>query len=284
MAVGNDTFSGGAIGGTHPRPMNVLLLGRLGIARFWPLVLACVVGITPPSKALAADDTGRVIQTVKRSVVAVGTFLRTRNPAFVFHGTGFVVGDGLTVATNSHVVPRNLNTEKFEVLAIAIPQPSGKVEIREAKGLRSDPDHDLALLRTGGAPLPALRVSSREISQEGSMVFFTGYPLGTGFGVVPVTHRAMISAITPIVTPAESGQSLNAEVVRRIARGAYAVYQLDGTAYPGNSGSPLFDPATGEVLGIVNMVFVKGSKEAAISEPSGISYAIPSTYLRRLME
>ena len=264
--------------------MNRLLPLLLRFTRFWPLVVACGVAMASPSMVLAADDNVRVIQTVKRSVVAVGTFLRTRNPAFVFHGTGFVVGDGLTVATNSHVLPRNLNTEKFEVLAIAIPQPSGKIEIREARGIRSDPDHDLALLKTVGTPLPALKVSSREISQEGGMVFFTGYPLGTGFGVVPVTHRAMISAITPIVTPAESGQSLNAEVVRRIARGAYSVYQLDGTAYPGNSGSPLFDPATGEVLGVVNMVFVKGSKEAAISEPSGITYAIPSTYLRRLME
>jgi S1-C subfamily serine protease len=246
--------------------------------------MVCALGMAMPWTAPAADDNVRVIQMVKGSVVAVGTFLRTRNPAFAFRGTGFVVGDGLMVATNSHVLPKALNSEKYEVLAIAIPQSSGKVEIREATRIRSDPDHDLALLRTGGAALPALKVSSREISEEGGMVLFTGYPLGTGFGVVPVTHRAMISAITPIVTPAENGQGLNAEVVRRIARGAYSVYQLDGTAYPGNSGSPLFDPETGEVLGIVNMVFVKGSKEAAISEPSGISYAIPATYLYRLMQ
>jgi hypothetical protein len=31
------------------------------------------------------------------------------------------------------------------------------------------------------------------------------------------------------------------------------------------------------------MVFVKGTKEAALSAPSGISYAIPVRYLRELL-
>ena len=43
----------------------------------------------------------------------------------------------------------------------------------------------------------------------------------------------------------------------------------------GNSGSPLFDTRTGEVVGILNMVFVKGTRESALSNPTGISYAIP---------
>ena len=44
--------------------------------------------------------------------------------------------------------------------------------------------------------------------------------------------------------------------------------QLDIVSYPGNSGSPLYDAHTGEVLGILNMVFIKGSKEAALTNPS----------------
>jgi len=31
-------------------------------------------------------------------------------------------------------------------------------------------------------------------------------------------------------------------------------------------------------------VFVKGSKEAALSQPSGISYAIPANHLRALSD
>jgi len=63
----------------------------------------------------------------------------------------------------------------------------------------------------------------------------------------------------------------------------FRVYQLDATAYPGNSGSPLYDPETGEVLGVMNMVFVKSTKENVLSDPSGISYAIPVEYLQRLL-
>ena len=61
-------------------------------------------------------------------------------------------------------------------------------------------------------------------------------------------------------------------------------YELDAIAYPGNSGSPVWHPDTGEVLGVVNSVYVKGAKEAALSTPSGISYAIPVKYVRALLE
>jgi len=57
------------------------------------------------------------------------------------------------------------------------------------------------------------------------------------------------------------------------------IYQLDITAYPGNSGSPLYSAENGEVLGILNKVFVKESKETVLEKPSGISYAIPIKYL-----
>ncbi|MEO6749468.1 MAG: hypothetical protein ABI294_07755 [Casimicrobiaceae bacterium] len=38
------------------------------------------------------------------------------------------------------------------------------------------------------------------------------------------------------------------------------------------------------MMGILNRVFVKGMKEAALSQPSGISFAIPAEYLRELTE
>ena len=41
--------------------------------------------------------------------------------------------------------------------------------------------------------------------------------------------------------------------------------------------------ADGRVIGVVNSVFVKGTKEAALSAPSGITYAIPTSYVRELI-
>jgi S1-C subfamily serine protease len=93
----------------------------------------------------------------------------------------------------------------------------------------------------------------------------------------------MISAITPIAIPQRRAAELDPAVVRRLASGTFAVFQLDATAYPGNSGSPIYDPVSGEVLGIVNMVFVKGTKEAALSQPSGITYAVPANHLEALL-
>jgi S1-C subfamily serine protease len=62
------------------------------------------------------------------------------------------------------------------------------------------------------------------------------------------------------------------------------VFQLDGTAYPGNSGSPVYHAETGAVIGIVNSVFVKGTKESALTQPSGITYAIPAQKLKDLLD
>jgi S1-C subfamily serine protease len=71
--------------------------------------------------------------------------------------------------------------------------------------------------------------------------------------------------------------------VHRLASGAFRVFQLDATAYPGNSGSPIYDPATGDVLGIVNMVYVKSTKEAVLAQPSGITYAVPANHVGALL-
>jgi len=62
------------------------------------------------------------------------------------------------------------------------------------------------------------------------------------------------------------------------------VFQLDATAYPGNSGSALYDPDDGTVYGIINSVFVQGTRETAISQPSGITYAIPGRYIREMLQ
>jgi len=47
--------------------------------------------------------------------------------------------------------------------------------------------------------------------------------------------------------------------------------------------TPLLDAETGEVVGVVNMVLVKGTKESALSQPTGISYAIPARFVEDLI-
>ena len=233
--------------------------------------------------ASLADNAVSTIERVKGSVVAVGTLERTRVPAFQFRATGFAVGDGSLVATNAHALPAMLDSERRETLAVAIPVPGREPQVREAREVAVDSGTDLAVLKINGPPLPALKLGSLEGVREGQSVLFTGFPIGSVLGVFAATHRGMVAAITPIAIPPALAKNLNPGVFRRLTTGSFPVLQLDATAYPGNSGSPVYDPESGEVLGIINMVFVKGTKEAALTQPSGITYAIPVKHLQALV-
>jgi S1-C subfamily serine protease len=234
---------------------------------------------------VAADDGAPgTIARIKASIVAVGSFERLRNPQFSFSGTGFVVGDGLLVATNDHVVPRTLNGERGETIAVAVTVPGNVAQIRPARRMASDAGSDLALLRIDGTPLPALRLGDAQAVREGEWYLFTGFPIGSVLGLFPVTHRAMIAAVTPIAIPAARADQLDARNARRLNEAAFPVFQLDATAYPGNSGSPVYHPESGAVIGIVNSVFVKGTRESVLAQPSGITYAIPARKLIELLQ
>jgi S1-C subfamily serine protease len=231
----------------------------------------------------ASADPIATIDRVKSSVVAVGTYERTRSPGFQFRATGFSVGDGTLIATNAHVLPLSLDSEHRETLAILVPGRGREPQMREARAIAVDPDTDLALLKIDGAPLPALKLRT-DGEREGQVVLFTGFPIGAALGIIPATHRGMISAITPIAIPTPAASNLDPRIIRRLTTGPFMVYQLDATAYPGNSGSPAYDPDTGEVFAIINMVFVKSTRESMLKDPSGITYAIPARHLRALLE
>ena len=242
------------------------------------LALAVLVWAAP-----ALADLPATIARVKPSVVAVGTYLPTRSPAFEFRGTGFAVGDGMTIATNAHVLPKTLDLDRRETLAIVVDEGDGYVP-RQVVRVRNDPDHDISVLQLqGGAPLPALQLDDRP-AMEGESVAFTGFPIGNTLGFRPVTHRGIVSALTPSSIPRGNVRELNARQIRALANNTFEVYQLDATAYPGNSGSPLYDPETGHVIGVLNSVLVKETKENILSNPSAISYAIPVRYLKALLE
>ncbi|MBV8621870.1 MAG: trypsin-like peptidase domain-containing protein [Herbaspirillum sp.] len=257
-------------------------ISRNALASCWrALLLLPVLGLLVCGAAGAADLV-QTIQTVKPSIVGIGTYLALRSPAVSFVGTGFVVGDGLTVITNAHVVPAVIDDERKETLRVLVPKGGGAAEPREAVLVSIDKLHDLAVLKMSGPPLPALRVGDSATAREGQMLAFTGFPLTSILGFHPVTHRGMVSAITVVATPAPNSRTLDAKAIVQLQRSAYEVFQLDGTAYPGFSGSPLYDPETGVVLGVINKV-LNATKESAITAPSGITYAIPGNFIRDLL-
>nr|WP_328793946.1 serine protease [Hydrogenophaga sp. PBL-H3] len=224
------------------------------------------------------------IDKLKPSVLLVGTFKATDSPRFQLRGTGFLVGDGQTVVTNAHVLPSDASTGDAPALVVQIRQPSGEWQIRPARVVGTNPGRDLALLRMEGPPGSVVRLGDSRAVREGAELAFMGFPIGGVLGFSVVTHRATVSSITSAALPSPSAGRLSEQAIRGLRGGTFEIFQLDATAYPGNSGGPLFDPNTGDVVGVLNMVLIKGTRESALSQPSGISYAIPSVHIQELME
>ena len=234
-------------------------------------------------------DMSSVIAKVKPSVVIVGTFKSTNSPRFGLRGAGFIVSNGTVgstnlVITNAHVLQQPAEEDLDASLVVQIRVSQNEWQMRPVSVLEVDKVHDLALLRFEGPAAPGLSVRDSASVQEGQAIAFMGFPIGGALGFSPVTHRGMVSSITAAALPTPTANQLNEKTIRSLReRSSFDIFQLDGTAYPGNSGGPLFDPDTGEVLGVVNMVFIKGTKESALTNPSGISYAIPSGFILQLL-
>lgn len=224
------------------------------------------------------------LDKIKPSIVAIGTFERMRSPQFQLRGSGFVVADGNIAVTNAHVVNRPVDVATSERLIVLARTSAGALEPREASILSFDAEHDLALLKVSGAPLPVMSLAPDDSVREGDAVALTGFPIVGVLGPYPATHRGIVAAITPVAIPGANANQLSPKLIRRLSMGPFNILQLDATAYPGNSGGPLYDQQTGQVVGIINMVLVKSTKESVLSAPSGITYAIPVKYLRELLK
>ncbi len=232
---------------------------------------------------VATAELPTLIEKIKPSIVAIGTYKKTQSPPFVFRGTGFVVGNGNQIVTNAHVLPELAVPDAAE-LAVLTRSPQGESLIRRARILSRKNDRDLAVIDLEGTPLPVLAIGDSVSVREGHSIAFIGFPNGGALGFSPVTHRGIVSTITPIALPGANANQLNEKFIKQIKHGSFDIFQLDATAYPGNSGSPVFDTETGLVIGVINMVFIKGSWESALTSPSGITYAIPATHLKDLIE
>ena len=240
------------------------------------LLLICML-----FSSTAYSNLVETVRLIKPSVVGIGVYTPTGRPKNQLYGSGFVIGDGSYVVTNSHVIAKELDESLLQELAVFTGKGSA-AKVRVATLIATDKEHDIAILRIKGQPLPALQLAQSSFMPEGSAIAFTGFPIGAVLGLYPVTHRGIIAAVTPTIIPVDDSRQISIAMIKRL-RDPYLVYQLDATAYPGNSGSAMYDIETGKVIAIINKVFVQESKETVISKPSGITYAIPVKYLHQLL-
>ena len=248
-------------------------------ARRRALVLAAWAMLAGAARA----DLPALVERLRVSVLPVGIYGATDSPRFGFRGSGFAVGDGSLVATNFHVLPPAAEREGGRHLAVLVPHGHEGAELRLAELAASDPEHDLALLKIEGAALPPLALDGGDGAREGQSIALIGFPLGGALGFAPVTHRGIVASRTQVALPAPNARALDPRAVNRLREGNFGLLQLDATAYPGNSGGPVFDADSGIVVGIVTMGLIKDTRESAISVPTGITYAVPARYLRELL-
>jgi S1-C subfamily serine protease len=248
------------------------------------------LGLRANAQALAAEPAGDLRALVRRNkgaVLPVGTYSPTDSPRFGFRGSGFVVaGQGgahsRLVATNFHVLPDG--AEDSAAIRMAVWVGSGESPPwRLARVVATDRFRDLALLEVDGPSMAGLVLAADDTVQEGQAIALMGFPIGSVLGYSVVTHRGIVSSITAAALPAANARQLDPRAVSRLREGNFQLLQLDATAYPGNSGGPVFDVESGQVVGVLSSGLVKAGRESALSSPTGITYAVPVAPLRALL-
>jgi hypothetical protein len=186
------------------------------------------------------DDTGSgspvdragVIERVSRSVVLLSTDKGSL-------GTGFLVAEGDTVATNFHVVEG--------ATAVTATFNDGKT-IDVVGFLRAAPQHDLVLLRLGQmAEAPPLAVAASDAGL-GSDVYAVGMPKGLAFSVskgVLSGYRSWPEVENVLESDVGKDTDFYIDLDSRWI-------QTTTPISPGNSGGPLLNEA-GEVIGVNTM-------------------------------
>lgn len=162
-------------------------------------------------------------------------------------GSGVILNQQGYIITNNHVIAG------ADRIVVAL--KDGREA--PAKIVGTDPETDLAILKTELKQLPSITLSSSDSLRVGDVVLAIGNPFGVGqtvtMGIVSATGR--------------NGLGLN----------TYEDFlQTDAAINPGNSGGALVD-AIGNLVGINTAIFSKSGGS------QGIGFAIPSSLAKKVM-
>lgn len=206
---------------------------------FKSVVLATIC-LLPLFATNAQPSIKEAIQSAKKSVVQVIC------PDIDSQGTGFIVHkDGYVLTCNhvvchyvieNHILKEANYSNKITVRFEDGTELPAKIAFTQSLAEDNRPLlYDYALLKIEGTDYETVNVGSYDSVDEGSDVYFCGYPLSSQH---LTTHRGMISA-------------------KYTQKGTFnytlqKLFQIDGAVNKGNSGGPVFDLATGKVIGIIS--------------------------------
>jgi putative serine protease PepD len=208
----------------------------------------------PTASAATANATNVSTQSATLASVAARTSpsvvtIMVQVPGGTVEGSGVIVDDQGSILTNNHVVDQAAGDATVQL-------SSGRT--LPAQIVRTDPGHDLALLRVDSAGLTPATLGDSDNVQVGDTVLAFGSPLGLSGTVT----SGIVSALD------RDAQDLNLS----------GLIQTDAPINSGNSGGPLVD-AAGQVIAI-NVANASTSQGGG---SIGIGFAIPIDTARSLL-
>jgi hypothetical protein len=182
-------------------------------------------------------------------------------------GTGFCIGSNAQhsyFATNHHVIAA-AGGSRLKIVAILTSDPATQ---HPARVVVDSTDPDLAIVEVDVPSVPALTLSTT-MPETGDSVAIAGFPWnegqlwgsllgGQGFRLGTGQHQF----------PPELQPSYHSGPVSAIHGGGGYYIQYDALTDHGNSGGPLFDPASGTVYGIVQATVPGMTDPLADTPPS----------------
>jgi putative serine protease PepD len=203
---------------------------------------------TPVTPRKGQTRAARIYATASPAVVSIRTGTGS--------GTGFLIIDKQTIATNAHVVDgAKTVTVRFG--------PTGRDIAGEVRG--TDPSSDLAVVKIpeGSAPADAkpLQLADSNAVRIGDQVVAIGNP----FGLDRTLTEGIISGLARAI-PAPNNYEIDDAL------------QTDAAINPGNSGGPLLDSG-GKVIGVNSQIETGGTSAGNI----GIGFAVTSNTVRQVI-
>ena len=252
----------------------------LGLGRQEPttppsLAVPPAIGASPGSSPQVLDQEQQLVDLYERASPAVVNVRVTKRTEGSFRfqpqqgeppdeyvrgqGSGFLIDREGHIVTNHHVVEG-----AEEVLVVFMDGDQAR-----AKVIGSDPDSDLAVIKTDR--LPSSDVDPLELADSDQVrVGQTAIAIGNPFGLQGTLTTGIVSAV---------GRTLPLGRQSTVVGGRFSIprmIQTDAAINPGNSGGPLLD-SRGQVIGINTAI------NAREGVNSGVGFAVPANLIRRVV-
>jgi S1-C subfamily serine protease len=218
---------------------------------------------TPEARAYRLAGPAVVtVQAYRTSLNALSGVAAARTGPPIRQASGVIIDAEGFVLTNAHAVAPDEQRGTDQLVCRVTFSPDFGGLAFDAQVLAVDREWDLALLKLhGDRPFPALSLPLEEDLLIGERVIALGAPLGSSLSLT----TGVLSGI---------GRNILVKGFRNEVNRLDGVLQTDAAINPGNSGGPLLN-ARGEWIGI---------NSATLTGHEGISYAIPTSRARQILE